>query len=112
MAYGRGKEEGDIQNVRKLEKNIPCADRERTPADYENVMAILGEFQHALLVAYIDKRKIRNVVRKTCTERRKISLLKDLKVWKRFLENVVNLVRHYSGKFVGTFHGRDFKGML
>ena len=32
---------------------------------------IPGEFQHALVIADIDKRKIRNVVRKTCAERRK-----------------------------------------
>ena len=44
-----------------------------------NVKAIPGEFQHALVVADIDKRKIRKVVRKTCPERRKITLLKDVK---------------------------------
>ena len=33
---------------------------------------ITGEFQHALIVVDIDKRKIRKVVRKTCTGRRKI----------------------------------------
>ena len=48
----------------------------------QNVKAIPGEYQHALVVADIDKRKIRNVVRKTRVERRKISLLKDLKMWK------------------------------
>ena len=32
--------------------------------------------EHALVAADIDKRKIRKVMRKTCTERRKISLLK------------------------------------
>ena len=46
-------------------------------------MAIPGEFQRSLLVADIDKKKIRNVIRKTCTERRKI-LLKDLEISKRF----------------------------
>ena len=46
----------------------------------QNVKTILGEFLHILAVADIDKKKIRNVVRKTCTERRKISLLKDLKI--------------------------------
>ena len=35
-----------------------------------------------LVVADIDKKKIRNVVRKTRTERGKISLLKDLKMRK------------------------------
>ena len=43
------------------------------------VMAIPGEFQHALVVADIYKKKIRNFVRNTCTEGRKISLLNDLK---------------------------------
>ena len=37
------------------------------------------ELQHALVAADIDKRKIMNAVRKTRAERRKISLLKDLK---------------------------------
>ena len=44
----------------------------------QNVKAIPGMFQHALVVAVVDNKKIRNVVRKTCTERRRISLLKDL----------------------------------
>ena len=41
---------------------------------------------HALVIGDIDKRKIRKVVRKTCTERRNISLLKDVQIWKRFVE--------------------------
>ena len=44
--------------------------------------AIPGEFQHALVIADIDKRKIRKVERKTCAERRKITLLKDVKIKK------------------------------
>ena len=48
------------------------------------VKAIFGEFLHALAVADIDRKKIRNVVRKTRFERRKISLLKDEKIRKRF----------------------------
>ena len=47
---------------------------------------ISGEFQHVLVIADIDKRKIRKVVRKTCAERRKITLLKDVKIRKRFEE--------------------------
>ena len=35
-------------------------------------------FQHALVIADIDKRKIRRVVRKTCAERRGITLMKDV----------------------------------
>ena len=42
----------------------------------ENVKVILGEFQHLLVVADIDKRKTRNVVRKACVERRMVCLLK------------------------------------
>ena len=34
-------------------------------------MTISGDFQDALVVADIEKKKIRNVVRKTCTERTK-----------------------------------------
>ena len=44
--------------------------------------AIPGEFQHALVIADIDKRKIRKVVRKTCAERIKITLLKDVMIRK------------------------------
>ena len=40
------------------------------------------EFQHALVMADIDKRKIRKVERKTCAERRKTSLLKDVEITK------------------------------
>ena len=46
--------------------------------------AIPGEFQHALVIAHIDKRKIRKVVRKKCAERRKIIVLKDVNIRKRF----------------------------
>ena len=49
-----------------------------------NVNAISGEFQHALMVADVDKKKTRNVVKKTCTDRRVISLLKDVKIRKCF----------------------------
>ena len=53
--------------------------------------AIPGDSQHALVVADIDKKQIKNVVRKTCTERRKISLLKDVKIMKQFEEKVIEL---------------------
>ena len=46
--------------------------------------AIPGEFQHALVIVDIDMTKIRKVVRKTCAERIRISLLKDVKIRKRF----------------------------
>ena len=40
----------------------------------------------------MDKSKIRKVVRKTCAERRKITLLKDVKIRKRFEEKIIKLV--------------------
>ena len=52
--------------------------------------AIHREFQYALVIA--DKRKIRKVVLKTCAERRKITLLKDMKIRKRSEEKVTELV--------------------
>ena len=50
------------------------------------------EFHHTSVVADIGKRKIKNAFRKTCTERRKISLLKGLRMRKRFKEKVTTLV--------------------
>ena len=55
-----------------------------------DVKAIPGEFQHALVIADMDERKTRKVVRKTCAERRKISLLTDVKIRKRFLKELPN----------------------
>ena len=49
----------------------------------QDVKAILGEFLHALVIADIDNRKIRKVVRKTCAESRKITLLIDVKIRKQ-----------------------------
>ena len=60
--------------------------------------AIPGEFQHALVVTDIDQRKIRNVVREACIERRKINLLKGVRIKKQFYEEVIELVDD-----VGTF---------
>ena len=57
-----------------------------------NVKAIPGEFQHALVIVDIGKKKIRKVVKKTCTERKNISLLKDVKIRKRFEVKVIKLV--------------------
>ena len=48
----------------------------------QNVKAIPGESQNALVVADIGKERIGKVVRKTCVERRKISLLRDVKMRK------------------------------
>ena len=47
-----------------------------------NVKAIPGEYHHAIVIADIDKRKIRKVAKKTCAERRKITFLKDVKIRK------------------------------
>ena len=44
------------------------------------------------LVADIDKRKIRNVVRMICAEKRMITLLKNVKIWKQFEEKVIKFV--------------------
>ena len=45
-----------------------------------------------LVIAVIDERKISNVERKTCAERRKITLLKDVKISKLFEGKVTKLV--------------------
>ena len=58
----------------------------------QNIKTIHGEFQHALVIAGIDKRKIRKVVKKTCAERRKITSLKDVKIRKRFKEKITTVV--------------------
>ena len=44
------------------------------------------------MIADIDWRKIKKVGRYTCAERRKMILLIDVKIRKRFEENVVKLV--------------------
>ena len=44
----------------------------------QNVKEISGEFQHALIIADIDKKKIRKAARKTYAERRKIRSGGDL----------------------------------
>ena len=51
-----------------------------------SVKTIPGEFQHVLVIADIDGKKIRKVVRETCAERRKTGLQKDMKIRKRFEE--------------------------
>ena len=55
----------------------------------QNVNAIPWEFQHILVVAVVVKKKI---MRKICAERRKITLLKDVKIRKRFKEKVTKSV--------------------
>ena len=54
--------------------------------------AIPGKFQHELVIADKDKKKIRKVLRNTCTERQKISLLKDVKIRMPIEEKVIQLV--------------------
>ena len=55
----------------------------------KNAKEIPGEFSHAFMMADIDKRKLRKVVRKASAERRKITLLNDLKIRKPFEEKVI-----------------------
>ena len=57
----------------------------------QNETAIPGDFQHVLLLADIDKNKIRKVVRKINVKRKKISLLKDEKIRKQFETKVIEL---------------------
>ena len=64
---------------------------------------------HASVVADIDKRKIKKVVRKMCTERRKISLLKYVKIRKRFEEKVIKLVDVERSNSWGHFKDRILK---
>ena len=45
--------------------------------------AIPGEFQHTLVITDIDRKIIKKVVRKTCVDRRKITLLKGVKIRKQ-----------------------------
>ena len=52
----------------------------------QNVKAFPGVIQHTLVIADIDKKKIRIVVRNTCAEKRKICLLKHVKIGKRYEE--------------------------
>ena len=58
----------------------------------QNVKAIPGEFNHALVITVIDKKKTRKVVRRTCSERRMITLLKDVTIRKRLEEKFIKLV--------------------
>ena len=55
------------------------------------------------MVADIDKNKIRNVVRKTCIDRRKISLLKVVKISKRLEEKLIKLVDTGAANLWGHF---------
>ena len=66
----------------------------------QNIKAIPGEFQHAFAIADIDVSKIRKVVRMTCAE---ITLLKDVKIGKRFEEKVTALVDVGASHLVGHF---------
>ena len=59
----------------KTENDLVLIKREH-PHFLQNVKAMPGKLQHVLVVAEIDKKKIRNVMRKTYIQRREISLLK------------------------------------
>ena len=71
----------------------------------QNVKAIPGALQHALVISEIDKKIISKVVRKTCAERRKITLLKDARIRKRLEEKVIKLV--YVGAPILWGHFKD-----
>ena len=79
----RGKQEGDIYNGRKLDRYCPCIYEKMNTGGSHKMNAIHGKLQPALVKTDKDKNKIMNVVRKTRAERRKISLLKDVKIRKR-----------------------------
>ena len=74
--------EGDIRICENEKRNNFVLIKKEHRRFIRNVKAHPGEFQHALLIADIDKRKIRKAVRKTCAEKRKICLLKDVKIRK------------------------------
>ena len=94
--------------------NETCIDfvfvKKQHPRFMQDVKAIPGWFLHSLMVANIDKKKVRNVVRKTCTVRQKISLLKDWKVRMRHIEKLIELVdigvpnlwRHFKDGVLGA----------
>ena len=48
----------------KMRKKLTVLIKKQQPY-IQNMKAIHGELQHSLVVAHIDKKKIRNVVRKT-----------------------------------------------
>ena len=77
MVYERGEEESENET----EINFVLMKKQHRRF-VQNVKTIPGEFHHALVIADIDKRKIRKVVRKICAERRKITVLKDVKIRK------------------------------
>ena len=52
-----------------MRHKLTLRDKTEHRPSMRNVKAIHEEFQHALMVANIDKNKIRNVERKTCTVR-------------------------------------------
>ena len=58
---------------------VTCVDKKRTPVVSMKCDGNTWEFLHTPVVD-IGKKKIRNIVRNTCTERRKISFLNDLKI--------------------------------
>ena len=83
----------------------------------KNVKAISRKLKQALVIADIDKRKISKVVRKTCAERRKITLLKVVNIRKRFEEKVKKFVDvgapngGHTSHTLGTLQGWGFKGV-
>ena len=56
------------------------------------------------MVVDIDKKIIRNVVKKMC-ERRKVNLLKDVMIGKRFEDKIIDLVDVVAPNLWGHFMG-------
>ena len=61
------------------------------------------------MIADIDRKKIRKVVKKTCAERRKIILMKDVNIMKQFEEKVIELVDVGEPNLWGHFKDRVLK---
>ena len=75
----------------------------------QNAKVIPVEFQPTLVIADTDNRKIRKVARKTCAERRKITLLKDVKIRKQFKEKVIKLADVGAPNLWGHFNDEVLK---
>ena len=65
-----------------MRQKLTFFDKKEHQWSMQYVKAISIELQRALVVADIDEKKIWNAVRKICIERRKISLLRDVKMRK------------------------------
>ena len=71
--------------------------------DAQQTLSSLSRHIHILMLYIINKRKIKKVVRKTCAERRKITLLKVVKIRKWLEDKVTKLVEVGVQNFLGHF---------